>query len=146
MPDLSDEQMAQIKKFVETFPESEREAKLEEILSQFVADEKNPKTPQCPFCLLAEGKLKTQKVFDDDEFLAVLEINPANPGHTLLFPKKHVETIHTLPSLPEFLLIAENIAASVGTHSSGVNVLYSFGAAAGEKFNHFVVNIIPRKE
>ncbi|MFA4886834.1 MAG: HIT family protein [Candidatus Nanoarchaeia archaeon] len=146
MPDLSDEQMTQIKKFVETFPEAEREAKLEEILSQLVTDEKAPKTPQCPFCLLAEGKLKTQKVFEDEEFLAVLEINPANPGHTLLFPKKHLETIHALASLPEFLLIAENIAASVGAHSAGVNVLYSFGVVAGEKFNHFVVNIIPRKE
>ena len=54
MPDLSDEQMAQIKKFVETFPEEEREAKLEEILSQFVADDKAPKTPQCPFCTLQD--------------------------------------------------------------------------------------------
>ena len=146
MPDLSDEQMAQIKKFVETFPESEREAKLEEILSQLVTEEKGSKTPQCPFCLLAEGKLKAHKVFEDNEFLAVLEINPANPGHTLLFPKKHLETIHALPSLPEFLLLAENIAASVGSFSGGVNVLYSFGAVAGEKFNHFVVNIIPRKD
>src|SRR3989344_1531065 len=119
MPQLSEEQVAQVKKFVETFPEEEREAKLEEILSQLVADEK--KAPQCPFCLMVEGKLKVQKVFEDKDFMAVLEINPANPGHTLVFPKVHLAGLNQIPSLSEFFLLNNGIAASLLTFNSGVN-------------------------
>ena len=144
MAQLSDEQIAQVKKFVETFPEEEREAKLEEILSQLVSEEK--KGPQCPFCLLAEGKLKTQKVFEDSDFLSVLEINPANPGHTLVFPKKHIAELNQVPNLVDFFLLSNSIASSLLTFNAGVNILYAVGAAAGQKFGHLVVNIIPRAE
>lgn len=144
MAQLSDEQIAQVKKFVETFPEEEREAKLEEILSQLVSDEKKP--PQCPFCLMVEGKLKTQKIFEDNDFLAVLEINPANPGHVLLFPKKHGGELSQVQSLPDFFLLANSIASSLLHFNPGVNILYSVGAAAGQKFGHLVTNIVPRQD
>ncbi len=148
MPQLSEEQIVQIKKFVETFPEEEREAKLEEVLSQFVTDDKKPQQQmQCPFCLMNEGKLKVQKVFEDKDFLAVLEINPANPGHVLVFPRTHVRDMNSLAeNLPTFLLLTNSIASSLLSFNSGVNILFSMGSLAGQKFDHMVVHIIPRKE
>ncbi len=147
MPQLSEEQINQIKKFVETFPEEEREAKLEEILSQLVEEDKKPQAVQCPFCLMGEGKLKTQKVFEDERFLAVLEINPANPGHILVFPKKHLADLHALEnSLVDFLLLIHNLSSSLLKFNAGVNVLVSLGVLAGQKFPHLVVHILPRVE
>ena len=144
MAQLSEEQIAQVKKFVETFPEEEREAKLEEILSQLVAEEK--KGPQCPFCLMVEGKLKTQKVFEDQEFLAVLEINPANPGHVLVFPKVHTSELNQIKSLPDFFLLVNQIGTSLLGLNPAVNILYSVGAAAGQRFGHVMAQVIPRLE
>ena len=36
------------------------------------------------------------KVWEDDHFLAFLDINPINPGHTLVIPKKHIDYIFDL--------------------------------------------------
>jgi len=144
MAQLSEDQMTQIRKFVETFPEEEREEKLKEVLSQL---EEHTQTPQCPFCLMAEGKLKTNKVFEDKDFLAVLEINPANPGHTLLFPKGHVNHLEELKeTLPDFFLLGESIASSLLKFNPGANILFSQGEAAGQRFDHLVVNILPRTQ
>ena len=144
MAQLSEEQIAQVKKFVETFPEEEREAKLEEILGQLVAEEK--KGPQCPFCLMVEGKLKTQKVLEDQEFLAVLEINPANPGHVLVFPKVHTPELNQINNLPAFFLLVNNIGTSLRGLNPGVNMLYGVGVNAGQKFGHVMAQVIPRLE
>lgn len=43
----------------------------------------------CLFCDIVNGKKDFFKIWEDDLFLAFLDINPINPGHTLLIPKKH---------------------------------------------------------
>ena len=43
----------------------------------------------CVFCQIVQGKLPTHKIWEDERFLAILDINPNTPGHTLLLPKIH---------------------------------------------------------
>jgi histidine triad (HIT) family protein len=43
----------------------------------------------CLFCQIVQGKLSAHKIWEDEHFLAVLDINPNTPGHTLLLPKVH---------------------------------------------------------
>jgi histidine triad (HIT) family protein len=43
----------------------------------------------CVFCKIVEGKLPAHKIWEDEQFLAILDINPNTPGHTLLLPKIH---------------------------------------------------------
>jgi histidine triad (HIT) family protein len=50
----------------------------------------------CIFCMIASGKIPCAKVAEDESFIAFLDINPINPGHTLVIPKKHVETVFEL--------------------------------------------------
>lgn len=141
MPKLTKEQLAQIEEYVSTLPEDEREAKLNEVVKQF---EEQP--TQCPFCLMSEGKLKTTNVYSDSKYLAVLEINPVNPGHVLLFPKKHIKTFAELSGeeVEEICKIAKKLDFSLLGIYGGVNILISEGEVAGQKFTHLVVNIIPR--
>ena len=47
----------------------------------------------CIFCNIISDPSQALVVYNDDDFLAFLDINPINEGHTLLIPKKHTESI-----------------------------------------------------
>ena len=44
----------------------------------------------CVFCKIVDGKIPSNKVFENDEILAFKDINPAAPIHILVIPKKHM--------------------------------------------------------
>lgn len=44
----------------------------------------------CLFCKIAKGEIPSKKLYEDDNVLAFLDINPDRPGHTLIIPKKHI--------------------------------------------------------
>jgi histidine triad (HIT) family protein len=50
----------------------------------------------CIFCMIKDGKIPSEKVWEDENFFAFLDINPVNPGHTLIIPKKHEDYIFEL--------------------------------------------------
>ena len=47
----------------------------------------------CIFCKILNGDIPSNKVFENDNFIAILDAFPANEGHTLVIPKKHFENI-----------------------------------------------------
>lgn len=53
--------------------------------------------PNCIFCKIVAGEIPSYKVYEDDDFLAFLDINPIHVGHTLLVPKEHYDYILDLP-------------------------------------------------
>jgi len=140
---LTQEKIAKIREELSNYPEEEREEKLKELLSQLDPEElKELEGQQCVFCLISEGKIKSNKVYEDSEFLAVLDINPANKGHVLLFPKKHVQSIK---DVDEYIFsLTKIISTALKYISEGVNVYIADGFAAGQKINHLSINIIPR--
>ncbi|MDD5133070.1 MAG: HIT family protein [Candidatus Nanoarchaeia archaeon] len=129
------EQRQKINEFVKTLPKEEL-AKLQ--------------MQQCVFCLLSQGKIKAYKIYENDKFLAVLDINPANIGHVLLFPKKHYQYLSLLSDkdVSEMFMIANNISKVLVQElkAQGVNLYLASGNAAGQKVNHISLNIIPRFE
>jgi len=52
---------------------------------------------ECILCKILKGEISSHKVWEDKEFFAFMDINPVNPGHVLLVPKKHVDYIFNLP-------------------------------------------------
>jgi histidine triad (HIT) family protein len=51
---------------------------------------------ECVFCQIVQGKLPAHKIWEDERFLAILDINPNTPGHTLLLPKIHQPYVFNL--------------------------------------------------
>ena len=45
----------------------------------------------CVFCKIVKGEIPSYKVYEDESFLAFLDINPLNPGHTLVIPKNIID-------------------------------------------------------
>ena len=80
--------------------------------------------------------------------LAFLDIEPANPGHTLVIPKAHFDDITTTPDelLAHVMRVAKKIgqAAQKGLGVQGFNVDINNGAVAGQVIFHVHVHVIPR--
>ena len=52
--------------------------------------------PDCIFCKIINGEIPSIKVWEDEKHLAILDVNPINPGHTLVLLKKHEDYIFDL--------------------------------------------------
>lgn len=52
---------------------------------------------QCLFCEIANNKIPSFKIWENEDFSVFLDITPINPGHLLLVPKKHFEEVYDLP-------------------------------------------------
>ena len=105
-------------------------------------------TDACLFCRIAEGSLPCAKVYETDRLLAFLDINPAFPGHNLIVPKRHAETLFTLdePIGDELLLTMRCVGAAVmeATGAAGLNVIQNNGRAAWQQVDHVHWHLIPR--
>ncbi len=105
---------------------------------------------QCIFCHIASGRVAAKKVYEDDKVTAVLDINPASPGHVLLIPKEHYVV---MPQIPEDVLQHIGMVAKGISHAQlralkaqGTNLFAANGVAAGQRAQHFMLHIIPRME
>lgn len=104
----------------------------------------------CIFCKIVGGELPSHKVYEDDEFLAFLDIGPVRAGHTLVIPREHHETFLALPSpnAGKLWQVAQKVAKAVvkATNAQGCNLSVNNGRAGGQVVFHVHVHIIPRVE
>jgi diadenosine tetraphosphate (Ap4A) HIT family hydrolase len=67
----------------------------------------------CIFCKIAKGDIPSHKVYEDDKYIALLDINPNTEGMTLVMPKKHFDSyVVDMPDkdYSEFMLIVKKVA------------------------------------
>jgi len=104
----------------------------------------------CIFCKIINGEIPADKVFENNNVVAFLDIRPISPGHTLIIPKKHVESLFEVDeeTLKEIMLAAQKVAKGiVGVLGlQGFNFTQNHGAVAGQIVPHLHWHIIPRKE
>ncbi|MFQ5811817.1 MAG: HIT family protein [Anaerolineae bacterium] len=102
----------------------------------------------CIFCAIAEGKAPAEVVFEDEETLAFMDINPANPGHTLVIPKRHVRDIYELDeeTAAAVMKAAVQVAGAIkkALQPDGMNLVQSNERAGGQDVFHFHIHVIPR--
>jgi histidine triad (HIT) family protein len=105
---------------------------------------------QCIFCHIVSGKVAARKVYEDDKVIAVLDINPANPGHILLMPKEHYMIMPQMPDgeMNHIFMVAKHLSNSLlkALDVRGTNLIVANGGAAGQRAQHFMMHLIPRKE
>lgn len=102
----------------------------------------------CIFCKLVKGEIPCSKIFEDENFLSFLDINPLVKGHTLVIPKKHFEKYHDidLELLSKYAQTIKKIVKAVmkGTRSEGYTLGMANSPAAGQTVPHAHFHIIPR--
>lgn len=104
----------------------------------------------CIFCKIIAREIPAEIIYEDEDSLAFLDINPENVGHTLVIPKKHAENIFEIESdaVASLYQSVQRVATAVSnaTSANGINVTSNNGAAAGQEIFHYHVHIIPRFE
>ncbi len=104
----------------------------------------------CIFCHIVSGKVQSKKIYDDKVCIGILDINPANPGHVLLLPKEHYSIMPQIDEedLGHLFIASKKISQSAlkAFEASGTNIFVANGIAAGQKAQHFMIHIIPRRE
>lgn len=103
---------------------------------------------KCIFCLIIRGEVPSFRVFEDEHTLAFMDINPANPGHVLVIPKTHEETLLTLdePWLTATARTAQRVARAVwqAFNPYGLNLIQANGPGAAQSVPHFHWHVLPR--
>lgn len=103
---------------------------------------------ECLFCRIARGEIPAKRVYEDAGCIAFLDINPRNPGHTLVVPRRHAETLFDIADgeVAGFFAAVKKVALLVksGTQAQGVSLTMSNGTAAGQVVAHAHMHVIPR--
>ena len=104
----------------------------------------------CIFCAIVDGVIPAAKVYEDDQILAFMDINPANPGHLLVIPKRHYRNIFDIDveMAGKIMRVGTRLARVVKTalNPDGLNLLQSSESAAFQTVFHFHLHLIPRWE
>ena len=64
----------------------------------------------CVFCKIVKGEIPSHKVYEDNKFLAFLDINPQSPGHTQVITKKHYRWVWDAPNVGEYFEVVKKVA------------------------------------
>jgi histidine triad (HIT) family protein len=102
----------------------------------------------CIFCKIIESELPSYKVYEDDDVLAFLDINPVSDGHVLVIPKHHEQFVENLPIEHHnalFSKVRELVKPLQDAFDAPAsNIIINNGPNAGQIIPHVHVHIIPR--
>lgn len=102
----------------------------------------------CVFCDIIEGKIPSKKIYEDDDFLAILDISQTTKGHTLVMPKKHYSNFLEMPKqdFGRLMELVQSLSQQIinKLNANGCNTLINTNEVAGQTVKHIHVHIIPR--
>ena len=104
----------------------------------------------CVFCAIVAGEAEAIRIYEDDDYLAILDIRPFTRGHTLVIPKHHTVDLTDTPpeTVAALAQIGQRIARAArksGLHADGNNVVINDGKAAFQSVFHIHLHVLPRR-
>ena len=96
-----------------------------------------------------DGTKKIDCFYENNECIAIFDINPASKGHTLVIPKEHYPILPLIPpdTFKSLVKTIKGISQSMrdGILCQGTTVFIANGGVAGQQSQHFLVHVIPRE-
>jgi histidine triad (HIT) family protein len=104
----------------------------------------------CVFCAVLAGDAPSVRIYEDDDYLAILDIRPIVRGHTLVIPKKHTVDLTDTPAdtVAGMVRIGQRIAKAARAselEADGNNIVINDGRAAFQSVFHIHLHVAPRK-
>jgi histidine triad (HIT) family protein len=101
----------------------------------------------CVFCRIRDGEVPAHVVLDEPEVLAFLDARPVFPGHVLVIPRAHHET---LPDLPTELLAplfgaVQRVSVAVPTAMDAQGSFVAMNNIVSQSVPHLHVHVVPRR-
>lgn len=97
----------------------------------------------CIFCDIISGKQKSKKLYEDGEFLVILDAFPVTEGHSLVIPKQHAKSVHELSgsTAANAFLLSRRMARALqdALKADDANI-----ATAPAAIDHFHIHVVPR--
>ena len=100
----------------------------------------------CIFCKIVKGEIPSKKVYEDKNFLAFYDINPAAPVHILIIPRRHIKSLSEAKEkdkdiLGEAQVVAAKVAKKAGI-ADAFRLLIASGSKAGQSVYHLHYHLI----
>jgi diadenosine tetraphosphate (Ap4A) HIT family hydrolase len=104
----------------------------------------------CVFCAIVAGEAPAHRIYEDDGYLAILDIRPFTRGHTLVIPKRHTVDLTDTPpqTLADMATIGQRIARAARTTelADATNIAINDGRPAFQSVMHIHLHVLPRRE
>ncbi len=101
----------------------------------------------CLFCKIASGKIDSEMVYQDENLMAIKDINPKAPTHLLIIPKKHFGTLMEIEDSDKELMgsvciLAKSLARENDLETSGFRLVLNCGSGAGQSVFHIHFHLL----
>ena len=99
----------------------------------------------CVFCGIVEGRIPSDKVYEDEMCMVFNDISPAAPVHMLVVPKRHVESLLAVEDealLGHLLAVARDQAKAKGMAETGFRVVINTGEQGGQTVSHLHLHVL----
>lgn len=103
--------------------------------------------PDCVFCSILAGRTPARMVLDEDEVAAFLDARPVFPGHVLVVPRAHHETLRDLPAglVTVVFDAVQRVAAAVQDGMSADGTFVAENNRVSQSVPHLHVHVVPRR-
>ncbi len=100
----------------------------------------------CPFCEIVAGRQPAHVVLDDEATLAFLDTRPLFPGHTLLVPREHHETLGDLPvdQLGSYFERAQRLSRAMEHAFGAAGSFVAINNRVSQSVPHLHTHVVPR--
>jgi histidine triad (HIT) family protein len=96
---------------------------------------------ECIFCKIVKKEIPNYTIYEDDNFLAFLDIFPRVKGHALVIPKKHYRWVYDVENFGEYWEVARKVSAKIQKSLNSKFVSY---ITMGEAVHHAHIHILPQ--
>jgi len=98
----------------------------------------------CIFCKIVDGEIPSNKILEDENFLAFHDINPAAPVHVLVIPKEHIDSFNNINSetMAKMTLFIQEVAKIMGLNENGYRLITNIGDDGGQEVKHLHFHIL----
>ena len=101
----------------------------------------------CLFCKIIDGAIPAVRVYEDDQVIALNDINPQAPMHVLVVPKRHIATLNDLSEADDGLVgsmvrVGAKVAKELGHDGPGFRTVFNCNAQAGQTVFHIHLHVL----
>ena len=103
--------------------------------------------PDCVFCRIIAGEISAHTVLDEEKTMAFLDARPVFPGHCLLVPRAHHETLADLPAelVEPLFATAQRLARAVEAGMGADGTFVAINNRVSQSVPHLHVHVVPRR-
>jgi len=102
----------------------------------------------CIFCKIIQKQIPAEIIYEDNNAVAILDVHPRSPGHTMILPKAHAENILDLPEdkingvFQAVKKVTELLKQTL--EPDGFTIGINHGKVSGQTVEHLHIHIMPR--